>query len=156
MHRSRYLRKSSKEISPAFQGMVVRQNFPPDRVRISSSRFSILLSRGSVLFLVSHVPLVPVRSSSSPPFQIFLHRLHCQVLRRGYTISLEQKGQVCIAVSSPDRDVTVFPLCHPVFLTRLLEFCNSLIHLLGFMGVKKILTFHLTYQAGPNHLNHDH
>lgn len=87
--------------------MVAMQNFPPDRVRISSSLFFNLFSRGSVLFLVagdlsgSGDTVAAVRSSTSPPFQIFLHRLHRQVLRRGYTISLEQKGQFCIALTHP-------------------------------------------------------
>ena len=83
--------------------MVVIHNFPPDRVRYLSSFFSILVSRGSVLFLnLSEVsgydePQVANWSGTSPFFQIYLHRLQRQVLRSGYTLSLEQTGQFGIA-----------------------------------------------------------
>ena len=86
--------------------MVAMQNFPLDLVRISSNFFSSLISKGSVLFRFSRDvpgwgdPQAADGSWSSPSFQIFLHRLHRQVLRRGYTISLEQNGQFGIVMSS--------------------------------------------------------
>lgn len=89
---------SSREISPACQGMVSIQNFPSDLSRQTVSLLSSLVSRGSAFFLaLRDVPegleAVDRPESSSPSFQILLHRLQCQVLRRLYTLSLEQTGQ---------------------------------------------------------------
>ena len=79
--------------------MAVIQNLPPDRVRISPNFFSSLVSKGSILFLIpgevtgAKDPQVSDGPGPSPSFQIYLHRLQRQVLRSGYTLSLEQTGQ---------------------------------------------------------------
>lgn len=118
--------------------MFVIQNFPPERVRMTSSFFSSLVSRGSVLFLVSRDvpgngdPLAAVRSGSSPSFQIFLHRLQRQVLRSGYTISLEQKGQFCIVLSSRHGYVFTGSLLYFTCLTQLAAFWSYIVDIFLF------------------------
>lgn len=102
-HCRTYLLNSSQEISPACQVMVVRQNLPLDRVRHSSSLFSSRVFKGSVFFRVivsTGLQAVARHGSSSSSFQIFLHRLQRRVLRRRYTSSLEQNGQVGMVLHS--------------------------------------------------------
>ena len=104
---------------------MARQNFPPDRVRISSSFFSSLVWRGSVFFRItgemsgSGYPKVVIPISSAPSFQICLHRVHRQVLRRGYTLSQEQTGQVGMVILDEVGTATLSDFFYPVCAVRI-------------------------------------